>query len=278
MFLDWWLVVVVEGSIARQIRRVVVVTYVAMLVLVPLALILRRTFADGASTVWDALSAPSMVHAMQVTFMISAISVVANTTFGVGLALLLVRHPFPGRRIIDVVVDLPIAVSPVVVGLALILVYGRHGWLGGTLEAHGIQVIFSWPGMVLATTFVSLPFVVRAVAPVLVEIGTSQEEAARTLGAGPWQTFRLITLPAIRGALAYGVALATTRSLGEYGAVAVVSGRLVGKTQTVTLVVEQSFQDFDTTTAYAAALLLSAVSVVCLVIINVLRPRTEGAR
>jgi sulfate transport system permease protein len=164
-------------------------------------------------------------------------------------------------------------VSPVVVGLALILIYGRFEPVGGWLADHGIQMIFALPGMVMATVFVSLPLVVREVAPVLTEIGTDQEQAAWTLGAGRIQTFRRVTLPAIRWALAYGVVLTLARALGEYGAVAVVSGRLVGKTQTVTLLVEQRFQNFDQTGAYAASFALAAIAVVTLVVINVLRPK-----
>jgi sulfate transport system permease protein len=191
----------------------------------------------------------------------------------VGAAILVVRHEFRGKRVLNAVLDLPMAVSPVVVGLALILVYGRFEPVGGWLADRGIQMIFALPGMVVATVFVSLPFVVREVAPVLTEIGTEQEQAAWTLGAGGLQTFRRVTLPAIRWALAYGVVLTLARALGEYGAVAVVSGRLVGQTQTVTLLVEQRFQNFDQTGAYAASFALAAVAVVTLVVINLLRPK-----
>ncbi|MBK5333351.1 MAG: ABC transporter permease subunit, partial [Ilumatobacteraceae bacterium] len=171
-----------------------------------------------------------------------------------------------------VLIDLPIAVSPVVVGLALILVYGKFEPIGGWFDDHGIKIIFAYPGMVLATVFVSLPLVVREVAPVLEEIGIEQEQAAWTLGANRVQTFRRVTLPAIRWALAYGVVLTLARSLGEYGAVAVVSGRLIGKTQTATLVVEERFQNFDQTTAYAVSVTLAIVAILILIVINVLRP------
>src|SRR5205814_4964324 len=200
-------------------------------------------------------------------------TVVANTLFGVGAAILLVRHHFPGKRVLGALIDLPLAVSPVVVGLALILVYGRFAPVGGWLEAHGLQIIFSIPGMVLATVFVSLPLVVRAVAPVLEELGDEQEQAAHTLGAGRWQTFRRITIPGIRSALGYGVVLCLARALGEYGAVAVVSGRLVGQTQTMTLFVEERFQNFDQPAAFAAATLLALVAVVTLLATHLLRPK-----
>jgi sulfate transport system permease protein len=247
--------------------------YLALLLVLPLGLVTWRTLAPGPGAVWASLTNPSTLHAFRVTVVVAVLAVVANTVFGVGAAVLLVRHRFPGKRLLNSFIDLPLAVSPVVVGLALILVYGRFEPLGGWLADHGVQMIFALPGMVLATVFVSLPLVVREVAPVLEEIGTEQEQAAWTLGAGRLQAFRRVTLPAIRWALAYGVVLTLARSLGEYGAVAVVSGRLVDKTQTVTLLVEQRFQNFDQTGAYAASFALAAIAVLTLVLINVLRPR-----
>jgi len=252
--------------------RAVALAYLTMLVGIPVAMVFRRTFEHGARPVLDALGDPSVRHAFWVTAVVAVWAVLLNTVFGVGMAILLVRHRFPGRRLLNVLIDLPIAVSPVVVGLALILVYGRFAPIGGWLDGHGIDVIFAYPGMVLATTFVSLPLVVREVAPVLEEIGVEQEQAAWTLGAGSLQTFRRVTLPAIRWALAYGVVLTLARSLGEYGAVAVVSGRLIDKTQTATLVVEERFQNFDQTAAYAVSVALAVVAIVILVLINVIRP------
>lgn len=227
---------------ARPVRyglRAVALAYVPFLLVLPVGLVFWRTFENGVSPVWQALTDPATVHAFRVTLVVALSAVVVNTVFGIGMSLLLVRRRFAGRRLLSALVDLPLAVSPVVVGLALILVYGRFGWFGSILERNGIQVIFALPGMVLATVFVSLPLVVRELVPVLEEIGTEQEQAAWTLGAGRSTTFRRITLPAIRGALAYGVVLSLARSLGEYGAVAVVSGRLVGRTQTVTLLVQE---------------------------------------
>ena len=183
------------------------------------------------------------------------------------------RHRFPGKRLLNALVDLPLAVSPVVVGLALILIYGHYAPVGGWLERQGLQVIFSLPGMVLATVFVSLPLVVRAVVPVLEELGEEQEQAAHTLGATGWQTFRRITIPGIRWALAYGVVLCLARALGEYGAVAVVSGRLVGQTQTLTLFVEERFQNFDQPAAFAAATALALMAIVTLLLTKFLRPK-----
>lgn len=262
---------------ARLARRAVALLYLGLLLVLPVGLLFWRTFSGGVAPVVDSLTDPAVVHAFKVTAIVAGWSVLLNTVFGVGAAVLLVRHQFPGRRILSAFIDLPLAVSPVVVGLALILVYGKFGLFGAWLDGRGIQVIFALPGMVLATVFVSMPLIVREVAPVLEEIGTEQEQAAWTLGARPFQTFRRITLPAIRWALAYGVVLALARALGEFGAVAVVSGRLVGQTQTVPLVVEERFQNFDQITAYSASVALAAVAIVILIAINVLRPK-EHAR
>ena len=258
---------------AKYVFRFVALAYLALLLVVPVGLVFWRTFEHGVGPVWESLTDPSVVHAFKLTGIVAAWTVVLNTIFGVGVAILLVRHRFPGRRLLNALVDLPLAVSPVVVGLALILVYGRFQPIGGWLDDRGIQVIFALPGMVLATVFVSLPMVVREVAPVLEEIGIEQEQAAWTLGAGPFQTFRRVTLPAIRWALAYGIVLTLARALGEFGAVAVVSGRLIDKTQTVTLVVEQSFQNFDETTAYSSSVALALIAIVILILINIIRPK-----
>jgi len=198
-----------------------------------------------------------------------------NTIFGIGLALALVRGRWRGKTLVSAIVDLPFAVSPVVVGLALILVYGNAGWIGTWFAENGIRVIFSTPGMVLATIFVSLPFVVREVVPVLREIGVEQEDAARTLGASPAQTFRRITLPAIRWGVAYGVILTTARALGEFGAVAVVSGKIEGQTETLTLFVEQRFQAFDLTGAYAASVVLALLALIVICTMTLLDRRKE---
>ena len=257
--------------------RVVALAYLTFLIGIPVALVFKHTFANGVRPVVHALSDHDVLHAFRVTAIVSLWAVVLNTVFGVGVALLLVRHRFPGRRLLSVIVSLPMAVSPVVVGLALILVYGKFQPVGGWLQDHGVQVIFALPGMVLATAFVSLPLVVREVAPVLEEIGTEQEQAAWTLGAGSWSTFRRITLPAIRWALVYGVVLTLARSIGEYGAVAVVSGRLIGRTQTATQVVDDRFQNFDETTAYAVSVTLALVAMLVLVATNLIRPASQRA-
>ncbi|MGH3432752.1 MAG: sulfate ABC transporter permease subunit, partial [Thermocrispum sp.] len=227
----------------RYLLRAVVIGYLALLVIWPVALIARHTFADGFGALQTALSDPSVTFALWLTVQATFWSVLINTVFGVGISLLLVRYRFPGRRVLSALIDLPLSVSPVVVGLALVLVYGGvDGWFGPSMEASGIQVVFAMPGIVMATTFVALPLVIREVVPVLQEIGDEQEQAARSLGATAPQVFRRITLPAIRWAVVYGVVLSLARSLGEFGAVRIVSGNLVSNTQTATLVVEQKYQ------------------------------------
>jgi sulfate transport system permease protein len=261
--------------VAKWGLRLVAIAYLALLLVIPLGIIVQRTFEDGAGKVWDSLRDPLAVHAFQVTLQVAFWAVLLNTIFGVGAALLIVRYDFPGKRIFNALIDLPLAVSPVVVGLALILVYGRLTTVGSWFGDQGIDIIFALPGMVLATAFVSLPLMVREVVPVLEEIGIEQEQAAWTLGASGWQTFRRVTFPAIRWAVAYGLVLTLARSLGEFGAVAVVSGRVVGKTQTITLYVQQHFENFDKTGAYAASLALAGIAVVVLVIMNLLRPKED---
>jgi sulfate/thiosulfate transport system permease protein len=257
--------------------RVLVVGYLLMLVAWPVALVVRSTFEGGLGNIRGILEDPDVRHALQLTIRVAITAVVINTIFGVGISLLLVRYRFPGRRILSVMLDLPLSVSPIVVGLSLVLVYGgRNGWVGPELEEAGFQVIFDTPGMVLATCFVALPLVLREVVPVLEEIGMEQEQAARSLGANSVQTFRRITLPAIKWAVLYGVVLSLARALGEFGAVKVVSGNVLGATRTATLVVEEKYLNFDKGGAYATAFLLVMVSVAAIVVINVIRPKEES--
>jgi sulfate transport system permease protein len=263
---------------AKYPLRVLMLAYLTLLLVAPVGLIVYRTFAGGLQPVVDALTSEDFTHALQVTLTVALWAVVLNTVFGVGAAMLLVRGRFPGKRLLSAIIDLPLAVSPVVVGLALILVYGSYAPAGGWLERHGLQIIFATPGMVLATIFVSLPLVVRAVVPVLEELGDEQEQAAHTLGASRWVTFRRITVPGIRWALAYGVVLCLARALGEYGAVAVVSGRIVGQTQTLTLYVEQEYNNFDQAGSYAAATVLALIAVLALLITKLLGPSGPVAR
>ncbi len=244
----------------------------------PLGVVFYRTFEDGFGPAWDAISTPETVHAFKLTLIIAAIAVPANTVFGVICALAIVRRRFPGKGLVNAFVDLPLALSPVVVGLSLFLLYGRGGWFGDWLERRDIQVLFALPAMVLATLFVSLPFVAREVIPTLREIGDEQEQAARTLGANSWQTLWRITLPSIRWAVIYGVILTTARCLGEYGAVAVVSGRLQGETETATLRVEERYESFDIAGAYAISIVLALIAVLVLVAMTVIRPKEEATQ
>ncbi len=261
-------------SFGRYLMRLIVAAYLFLLVAWPVSLVAQRTFQGGLDNLRGILEDPDVIHALWLTVQIAVIAVVINTVFGVGMSILLVRYRFPGRRLLSALVDLPLAVSPIVVGLALILVYsGRTGWFGPTLEDAGFQVIFATPGMVMATVFVALPLVIREVVPVLEEIGMDQEKAAHTLGASAWQTFRRITFPAIRWAVVYGVVLSLARSLGEFGAVKVVSGNLLGDTRTATLVVEEKYLNFDKGGAYATAFLLALVSVACIIVVSVIRPK-----
>src|SRR5258705_2370823 len=243
--------------IGKYALRLFSLGYLAVLLVAPVGFVFWRTFEPGVGPAWDAVTTPDALHALKVTLILTAIAVPANTLFGVWCALAIVRHRYPGAGVVNAVVDLPLALSPVVVGLALLLLYGRGGWLGG----HGI--VFALPGMVLATIFVSLPFVVREVVPVLREIGTEQEQAAATLGASALQTFLRVTWPAIRYATAYGVVLTTARCLGEFGAVSVVSGRLAGETEPLTLYVPDRYQSFGTTGAYAASVVLALHAMAC---------------
>jgi sulfate transport system permease protein len=240
-----------------------VLGYLALLVVLPVGTVFYRAFQHGLGAAWHAFTAPDALHALWLTLLVAAIAVPLNTVFGVGVSIILARHRFPGAWLLDAFVDIPLAISPVVIGLALILVYGHTGWLGNWLAARGITVIFSVPGIVMASAAVSLPYVVREVLPVLQEIGTEQEQAARTLGARPFTVFRRITLPNIRRGLAYGVTLTTARVLGEFGAVAIVSGAIAGKTQTLTLFISNSIDNLDPQSAYvgAVALCLSALIV-----------------
>jgi sulfate/thiosulfate transport system permease protein len=260
---------------ARIALRTLALAYLAALLLVPVGVVFYRTFEHGIGAVWASITTPAAIHAFWLTVEIALIAVPLNTVLGVITALALVRGRFRGKAVLQAVIDLPFAISPVVIGLALVLVYGRTGWLGGWLADHGVQVIFAVPGMVLATIFVCLPFVVREVEPVLREVGDEQEQAAATLGASRRQTFARVTLPAIRYGIAYGVVLSTARAIGEFGAVSVVSGRIAGQTDTLTLLVENRFRNFDVAGAYAASALLALIAFLTLLLMTGLRPRRE---
>ncbi|HYN76859.1 MAG TPA: sulfate ABC transporter permease subunit, partial [Lamprocystis sp. (in: g-proteobacteria)] len=234
-----------------------------------------HALADGPGALLTTLTAPGARQGLVLTLWVAAICVVANGIFGVAGALVLTRHRFLGRRILDALVDLPLAVSPVMTGLAFLLIFGRGGWLAGPLDLLGFKVAFAVPGLILATLFVTFPFTLREVAYVLEELGTTEEQAATTLGASPWQTFWLVTLPNIRFGLGYGIVLTLARALGEFGAVLVVGGAISGRTQTATTFIYNALEERQEAAAYGMALLLAVISVALLVVIEWLKRRRE---
>jgi sulfate/thiosulfate transport system permease protein len=269
--------VVKVSAPVRWALRLLAVGYVFFLVAWPTGLLAARTFEDGFDNLLDTLGEPDVQSALLLTGRVALIAVLINLVFGVTISILLVRYEFPGKRALSALIDVPLSVSPVVVGLSLVLVYnGRDGLFGPEVEDAGLTVIFATPGLVMATAFVALPLVIREVVPVLTEIGDEQEQAARSLGASAPQTFWRITLPSIKWAVVYGVVLSTARSVGEFGAVKVVSSNISGRTQTATLMVEEKYQNFAQDQAYAIAFLLVLVSIACLVAVAVLRPKTES--
>lgn len=254
--------------------RIAVVAYLFLLIAWPVSLVVTNTFAHGLESLRAVFADEDTVAALELTVIAALAATAINTVFGVSMSLLLVRGTFPGRRLLSSFVDLPLAISPVVVGLSLVLVYGgRDGWLGPPLESAGIQVIYATPGIIMATAFVALPLVIREVVPVLEEIGLEQEQAARSLGANAWQSFWRVTLPGIKWAVIYGVVLTLARSLGEFGAVKVVSGNIAGETRTATLAVEEKYLNWEQDSAYAIAFLLASISVLCIIVVSILRSR-----
>ena len=262
--------------IGRWLLIAAVLGWFALLILVPSIALLRQVWVGGMRPFFETLTTPEVRRAFGLTLGITALATVVNTIFGIAIALVLVRQRFLGRALLDGVVDLPFAVSPVVAGLMLITLYGPEGWFGRWLERGGFRVIYAVPGMIVATLFVTLPFVVRELVPILRELGEEHEQAAYTLGAGRWQTFWRVTLPSIRWAVAYGVTLTVARSLGEFGAVLVVSGNLIGQTQTATLYIHDGIESFNTQGAYAASLVLAAMSFVLLVGMDLIRKRLDA--
>ena len=253
------------SPLARYLTRYAALIYIAVLVALPVGLILWRTFAAGAGAFVASITTPAAISALQLSLLVVAIVVPLNVVFGVGTALLLARRRFRGKALLQAVIDLPFAVSPVVVGVALILLWGSAGLLGFVENSSGVKIIFGLPGIVLASVFVTVPFVIREVEPVLHELGTDQEEAAATLGSTWWQTFWRITLPSIRWGLTYGVVLTVARTLGEYGAVLMVSSNMPGVSQTLTLLVSDRYNRGAEYGAYAISTLLMAVAALVLI-------------
>lgn len=253
----------------------IAVLYLSLVLYIPAANVFVQAFSRGVGTFFKTLVRPDFLFAAQLTLLMAAIAVPLNVVFGLCAALAIARRRFPGRAFVLSIIDLPFSISPVVAGLMIVLLYGRRGWFGGALEASNINIVFAIPGMVLATVFVSMPFVAREVIPVLEEVGPDQEEAAKTLGAGEWQTFWRVTLPSIRWGLLYGVILTNARAMGEFGAVSVVSGNIANKTQSLPLFVEETYKQYETEAAYSAAVLLALLAVVTLVLKEILERKTR---
>ncbi len=267
-----------EGPWSSRLLIGVVLVWFAALILAPLAALVTGTAREGWGAALSSLSTPAARHAFALTLWITLAAVLINTVGGTILALVLVRHRFRGKLLLEGLVDLPFSVSPVVSGFMFLVLFGPQGWLGPWFEAGGVRIVYALPGMILATTFVSFPFVAREVVPVFRECGLEQEEAARTLGANGWQAFWRVTLPSIRWGLAYGITLTMARSLGEFGAVLVVSGSVIGRTQTATLHIHQEYTDFHYAGAFAASLALAVASFLLLAAMEILQKRARAGR
>jgi sulfate transport system permease protein len=266
---------------ARRGRRAIIalaIVWVSLLLLLPLAAIAWTVVQAGLSSVSHTLTQPDVLHAFQLTAIITVITVLVTGVFGVIVAWVLVRQRFHGRSLLNAIVDIPFALSPVTVGLAAVVLFGPGGWFQPFFAARGIQIVYALPAMVLVTIFICIPFTIREVVPVLEEIGLDEEDASRTLGASVWHTFFKVTLPNIRWALAYGIALTTARAIGEIGAVLIVSGLIQGKTETATLFIYRAYEERQTAEAYVVALVLAGVSVGLLIVIESLRHRQDQER
>lgn len=253
----------------------IAIAFLALVLYIPALNVFYQAFKHGFGPFLANLSQPNFLHAVQLTVLLALIAVPLNTIFGLCTAWALARRQFRGRSLLLSIIDLPFAISPVVAGLMIVLLYGRQGWFGNFLQANDIKIVFAFPGMLIATMFVSMPFVAREVIPVLEEAGADQEEAAKTLGANGWQTFWRVTLPSIRWGLLYGLILTNARAMGEFGAVSVVSGNLAGKTQSLPLYVEDAYKQYETEGAYSAAVLLALLAVVTLVLKEIMERKTR---
>jgi len=264
-----------ERGWVKPVLIVVAIAYLALVLFIPAINVFVQAFKDGVDPFFRNLTEPAFVNAIQLTLLIALIVVPLNAAFGLCAAWAITRHNFPGRAFVISILDLPFAVSPVVAGLMIVLLYGRNGWFGPLLEQANIKIIFALPGMILATAFVTMPFVAREVIPVLEEAGSEQEEAARTLGANDWQIFWRVTVPNIRWGLLYGLILTNARAMGEFGAVSVVSGNIARKTQTLPLFVEEAYKQYQSQAAFSAAVLLAGLALVTLVLKEILERKTR---
>lgn len=260
---------------AKNVLIAIVVFYLLLLLFVPALSLFVQAFSGGINGFLNTLTDRAFLNAVRLTVLMAVVTVPLNAIFGLCAAWAIARNKFPGRALLISILDLPFSISPVVAGLMIVLLYGRNGWFGPWLQAADIKIVFAVPGMLLATAFVTLPFVAREVIPTLEEIGRDQEEAAKILGASDWQTFWRVTLPSIRWSLLYGIILTNARAMGEFGAIVVVSGSIVGKTQTLPLFVEESYKQYHTQSAYSAAVLLAGLAVVTLVLKEIMERKTQ---
>jgi sulfate/thiosulfate transport system permease protein len=258
----------------RWILIAFVVMYVFLVILLPALNVFFQAFKEGIPAFVSTFTSRPFLNAVRLTLITAGIAVPLNTLFGLAAAVAIAHKRFPGRTLLVSIIDLPFSISPVVAGLMLVLLYGSRGWFGPWLEAGDIKVIFALPGMIMATIFVTMPFIAREVLPALEENGIEQEEAAHTLGASPWQTFWRVTLPSARWSMLYGLVLCNARAMGEFGAIAVVSGNIVGKTQTLPLYIEESYVQYNTQAAYAASVLLASLAIVTLILKHLLERYT----
>ncbi|MGF1677038.1 MAG: sulfate ABC transporter permease subunit CysW [Rivularia sp. (in: cyanobacteria)] len=263
-----------QKSWVPKILIAIALLYLSLVIYIPTANVFFQAFKNGVEPFLANLTEPNFLHAAWLTFILALITVPINTIFGLCAAWALTRGKIPGRAVILSVIDLPFSISPVVVGLMIVLLYGRNGWFGGWLVENNLRIIFALPGMVLATAFVSMPFVAREVIPVLDEIGKEQEEAAQTLGANGWQIFWRVTIPNIRWGLLYGILLTNARAMGEFGAVSVVSGNIGGLTQSLPLFIEDAYKQYQTEAAFSAALILAMLALVTLVVKEILEKKS----
>jgi sulfate transport system permease protein len=259
-------VAIEEPRWVRRLLIAVALCFLAVFLLLPLLQVVTAAFSKGLSAWWAALGDPDSRSAIRMTLLSAALAVGANTVFGVSAAWAVGHFEFPGKRFLVTLIDLPFSVSPVISGLVFILIFGARGWAGPWLVEHGVRIVFAWPGLALATAFVTFPFVARVLIPLLQQKGSQQEQAALTLGATGWQMFWHVSLPKMRWALLYGVLLCNARAMGEFGAVSVVSGHIRGRTNTMPLQVELLYNDYQFVAAFALASLLAALALVTLVL------------
>jgi sulfate transport system permease protein len=264
-----------ENKWVQIVLILIAVAYLGLILFIPALNVFVQAFEKGIGPFFKNLADPQFLYSAQLTLIIALVVVPLNTIFGISAAWVIARNQFPGRTLLLSILDIPFAISPVVAGLMIVLLYGRNGWFGSFLEAANIKIIFALPGMIIATAFVTLPFVAREVIPVLEEAGTDQEEAAKTLGANDWQIFWRVTLPNIRWGLLYGLILTNARAMGEFGAVSVVSGNIASKTQTMPLFVEEAYKNYQTQSAFSAAVILAFLAVITLILKEIVERKTK---